>query len=178
MALLNYRTTPLPGVDLSPAQLLMGRRPRNTLPASRRFNVEKSRQKFQYDSRNHVNVLPTFEPGQHVRLESPPGSGSTSWKAGTVAQHYNAPRSYTVKQGTKVYRCKHLRSSTSIANAGETEEFDNDSLPIPDPTSMDAKGDNSASCEPSHGTPPSYIGTTTFGDENWKDSSCAKKIDL
>ncbi|XP_014673365.1 PREDICTED: uncharacterized protein K02A2.6-like [Priapulus caudatus] len=35
LTLLNYRTTPLEGIKLSPAQLLMGRRPRNTLPASR-----------------------------------------------------------------------------------------------------------------------------------------------
>ena len=31
-ALLDYRTTPLPDIDLSPAQLLMGRRLRNKLP--------------------------------------------------------------------------------------------------------------------------------------------------
>ncbi|XP_031569327.1 uncharacterized protein K02A2.6-like [Actinia tenebrosa] len=32
LALLDYRTTPLEGLSLSPAQLLMGRRPRNVLP--------------------------------------------------------------------------------------------------------------------------------------------------
>ena len=32
LALLNYRTTSLPDIDLSPAQLLMGRRLRNKLP--------------------------------------------------------------------------------------------------------------------------------------------------
>ncbi|CAJ1066454.1 Transposon Ty3-G Gag-Pol poly [Xyrichtys novacula] len=35
LALLDYRTTPLESVGLSPAQLLMGRRPRNKLPAAR-----------------------------------------------------------------------------------------------------------------------------------------------
>ncbi|XP_052820095.1 uncharacterized protein K02A2.6-like [Mya arenaria] len=35
LALLDYRTTPLDGVNLSPAQLLMKRRPRNLLPASK-----------------------------------------------------------------------------------------------------------------------------------------------
>ena len=33
-ALLNYRTTPLEDVNMSPPQLLMERRPRNTLPAA------------------------------------------------------------------------------------------------------------------------------------------------
>ena len=32
LALLDYRTTPLPGIDLSPAQLLMDRPLRNKLP--------------------------------------------------------------------------------------------------------------------------------------------------
>ncbi|VDI72881.1 Hypothetical predicted protein [Mytilus galloprovincialis] len=35
LSLLDYRTTPLEGIDLSPSQLLMGRRPRNTLPTSK-----------------------------------------------------------------------------------------------------------------------------------------------
>lgn len=35
LALLDYRTTPLESVGLSPAQLLMGRRPRNNLPTAR-----------------------------------------------------------------------------------------------------------------------------------------------
>ena len=33
-ALLDYRTTPLENINLSPSQLLMGRRPRNLLPSS------------------------------------------------------------------------------------------------------------------------------------------------
>jgi hypothetical protein len=41
LALLDYRTTPLEGVNLSPAQLLMGRRPRNTLPVKRTLLVPK-----------------------------------------------------------------------------------------------------------------------------------------
>ena len=35
LALMDYRTTPLESVGLSPAQLLMDRRPRNKLPAAR-----------------------------------------------------------------------------------------------------------------------------------------------
>ncbi|XP_013412201.1 uncharacterized protein K02A2.6-like [Lingula anatina] len=66
LALLNYRTTPLEGINLSPSQLLMGRRPRNTLPAARNllkpqaynqrevkrhFSQEKLKQKYYYDQR-------------------------------------------------------------------------------------------------------------------------------
>ncbi|XP_031571389.1 uncharacterized protein K02A2.6-like [Actinia tenebrosa] len=35
LALLNYRATPLPGIELSPSQLLMSRRLRTTLPTAR-----------------------------------------------------------------------------------------------------------------------------------------------
>lgn len=35
LALLDYRTAPLESVGLSPAQLFMGRRPRNKLPSAR-----------------------------------------------------------------------------------------------------------------------------------------------
>ncbi|CAC5375189.1 unnamed protein product [Mytilus coruscus] len=35
LSLLDYRTTPLEGINLLPSQLVMSRRPRNTLPASK-----------------------------------------------------------------------------------------------------------------------------------------------
>ncbi|XP_022800314.1 uncharacterized protein K02A2.6-like [Stylophora pistillata] len=67
LALLDYRTTPLEGVNLSPAQLLMGRRPRNKLPSLRdlltptaynrqdvmhRLNQQKANQKFYHDRKS------------------------------------------------------------------------------------------------------------------------------
>lgn len=66
LALLDYRTTPLAEIDLSASQLLMGRRPRNTLPAScdllkpqlynanqvmNKMKTQKINQKKYYDGR-------------------------------------------------------------------------------------------------------------------------------
>ncbi|XP_013407625.2 uncharacterized protein K02A2.6-like [Lingula anatina] len=80
LALLNYRTTPLEGINLSPSQLLMGRRPRNTLPAARNllkpqaynqrevkrhFSQEKLKQKHYYDQRKGAKELKAFNPGEH-----------------------------------------------------------------------------------------------------------------
>jgi transposase InsO family protein len=42
LALLNYRTTPLKGLSFSPAQLLMSRRPRNKIPATRQLLQPKT----------------------------------------------------------------------------------------------------------------------------------------
>ena len=67
LALLDYRTTPLEGINMSPAQLLMGRRPQNKLPASeevlaplmhnrkdlvQHFNEQRNKQKFYHDRRS------------------------------------------------------------------------------------------------------------------------------
>ena len=83
LALLNYRTTPLEDVNLSPVQLLMGRRSRNTLPAAtdilrpknqntdhikRSLQSVKDKQKSNFD-RNHKSkeVLPLY-PTDPVRI--------------------------------------------------------------------------------------------------------------
>ena len=46
LAILDYNTTPLENIKASPAQLLMGRRPRNLLPAVRKlYGPKKSNRK-------------------------------------------------------------------------------------------------------------------------------------
>ena len=130
LALLDYRTTPLEGLQLSPAQLLMGRRPRNTLPASKEllkprihdpnrvkshFEEQKSKQKFYYDHRRGVKELPPLNNGTDVRMKTP---GSKSWSPGKVIKHHEKPRSYIVDNGSRLLRRnrKHLRETTELAN--------------------------------------------------------------
>lgn len=89
LALLDYRTTPLEGLNMSPAQLLMGRRPRNLLPTSDQmlsptghspsvveshFDKTKRKQKHYYDRRCGVKHLPQFKSGDFVRLQPQPGT--------------------------------------------------------------------------------------------------------
>uniref|UniRef100_A0A8C6KIQ6 Gypsy retrotransposon integrase-like protein 1 n=1 Tax=Nothobranchius furzeri TaxID=105023 RepID=A0A8C6KIQ6_NOTFU len=92
LALLDYRTTPLESVSLSPEQLLMGRRPRNLLPTSKlllvpkahdpnqikqRLDKSKAFQKFHYDKKRATSI-PTHHfplvPGDEVRMQPHPGS--------------------------------------------------------------------------------------------------------
>ena len=92
-ALLNYRATPIPGIDLSPSQLCMGRRPRTTLlivqellkpeaynsrEIKRRMKDAKQRQMHYYDQRG-TKEQPCLKPGDHVRVR--PDPGSRQWRA-------------------------------------------------------------------------------------------------
>jgi hypothetical protein len=130
LALLDYRTTPLEGINLSPAQLLMGRRPRNKLPASKslhlpasydhesvkqRLDDDKARQKRYHDKPGSKQHTP-FQQGDEVRMA--PYGGNQQWKPAVVLQPHSAPRSYLVQSGDKVYRrtSRHLRHSTRGAN--------------------------------------------------------------
>ncbi|XP_033760776.1 uncharacterized protein K02A2.6-like [Pecten maximus] len=83
-ALLDYRTTPLEGINLSQAQLLVNRRPRNTLPSSKdilkpfmydskkvkqHMDTQKVKQKFFYDNRKGVKELSPLDEGKECQLE-------------------------------------------------------------------------------------------------------------
>ena len=131
LALLDYRTTPLEGINLSPSQLLMGRRLRNTLPISKEllkpsadntesvkkhFNLGKNKQKSYYDHKKGVKELPPLNSDTNIRRSPLPGT--KSWLSGTVVQPYGLPRSYVVKHGNRIYirNRKHLRQSTESAN--------------------------------------------------------------
>ena len=148
-ALLDYRSTPLEGVNLSPAQLLLGRRPRNMLPAARqllasttychdqvrqRFQAEKNRQKHYYD-RLSVRPLPPLVPGDPVRMSPLPGS--KSWLPAKVVQRHQSPRSYVVEctgNGRKYRRNRRqLRKSTDADITSSQRSGDTD---FPEPTGV------------------------------------------
>ena len=126
LALLDYRTTPLPDIDLSPAQLLMGRRLRNKLPMmegllqpasnnqqeiSRYLDKTKESQK-KYHDRHASKDMEELQPGTKVRMQ--PWTKSKVWKPATVVKHHHTPRSYVVEaeDGRKYRRNRrHLRAS-------------------------------------------------------------------
>ena len=106
MALLTYRTTPLTWCNLSPAQLLMGRCLRTTLPqvddhlqpqwnyleTFRKQNKEfKQKQKTTYDLRHRARPLPPIPDDTDVWITS--GQMPTP---GQVSSQANTPRSYIV----------------------------------------------------------------------------------
>ena len=139
LALLNYRTTPLEDVNLSPSQLLMGRRPRNTLPAAsdilrpkgqnldrikQSLQSVKDKQKASFDIKYRNKELLPLYPTDPVRIM--PQQGERKWVPGTIVRHYEAPRSYVVQVGNRQLRRnrKHLRLSTHKANVNADEILD------------------------------------------------------
>ena len=109
LALLDYRTTPLPDIDLSPAQLLMGRRLRNKLPMmesllqpasnnqqeiSRYLEKTEESQK-KYHDRHASMDMEELQPGTKVRMQ--PWTNTKVWKPATVVKHHHTPRSYVVQ---------------------------------------------------------------------------------
>lgn len=134
-ALLDYRTTPLESVGLSPAQLLMGRRPRNKLPSARALlkptahdpdkikhllDKAKETQKLHYDSKRAAKTHRELQSGDQVRIA--PYPGSSKWTPGVVVQPHSAPRSYIVESGGRRFRrnSQHLRASTASSSQSVT----------------------------------------------------------
>ncbi|KAK0148358.1 hypothetical protein N1851_011319 [Merluccius polli] len=102
-ALLSYRATPLES-GYSPAQLLMGRQIRSTIPQlptslrprwpnvnSYRKSEKQAKKKQQqcYNLRHRARPLHLLQPGQNVWLPR-------ENKKGTVIQHATTPRSYII----------------------------------------------------------------------------------
>uniref|UniRef100_A0A3B3SWI2 Gypsy retrotransposon integrase-like protein 1 n=1 Tax=Paramormyrops kingsleyae TaxID=1676925 RepID=A0A3B3SWI2_9TELE len=131
LTLLDYRTTRLETVGLSPAQLLMGRRPRNKLPAARvllapatydpvqvkcQLHMGKATQKFYYDQKRASKPRASLMPGEEVRIQ--PYPGERRWTPAVVLRPHSMSRSYVVDCGNKEYRrnVQHLRRSTAVAN--------------------------------------------------------------
>ena len=116
LTLLAYRATPLQH-DYSPAQLLMSRNLRTTLPEIRErrkpkvvdfYGLEekddclKERQKQNHDTRHRAKELPQLEPGDYVWITDRETSGK-------VVEHA-APRSHIVEtpEGSFCRNRKHL----------------------------------------------------------------------
>ena len=130
MALLDYRSTPMESCGLSPAQLSMGRRPRNKIPIAtellnpkqidlkevrKALDQSKKSQKHYYDAK-HPRDLPPLKAGDPVRMS--PFPGTKNWVPATIVRHHEEPRSYVVDREGRKYRRnrQHLRLATHKAN--------------------------------------------------------------
>ena len=100
MALLSYRATPLSSCDLSPAELLMGRRIRTDVPQLKKLFVPswpylkkfretdeqyKQKQKQYYDQRHRARQLPSLPDGTAVWVDTP--QWSDSWEDCATSAH-------------------------------------------------------------------------------------------
>ena len=131
-ALLEYRASPLPGIDLSPSQLSMGRRLRTTLPIARALlepethstQKIKARMKYGKDKQKYFHVrqgtkeLPPLRSGDHVRVKPEPGL--KEWRAATAVQKHALPRSYVVEVGGQRIR----RNRVALRNDSTKSHMD------------------------------------------------------
>ncbi len=129
LALLDYCTTPLESCNLSPAQLLMSRRPRNLLPTNKdllkpsaydltavrkQLDFEKEKQKHYYDKKAGKEQ-PVLIAGDPVTMAPLPGT--KNWLPAKVIAHHHEPRSYIVESKGKKYRRNRKDLHLSTYNA-------------------------------------------------------------
>ena len=119
IALLCYRSTPCSTTGASPAELLMGRKIRTTLPTLERNlqpswpdgqrirqkdEAEKKKQAFYYNRRHGARPLPPLQPGGNVLTKL---DHQKSWTAPAVVTAESVtPRSYIIQtqQGARLRR--------------------------------------------------------------------------
>ena len=121
-ALLSYRNTPLDGVNLSPAQMLMGRRLRTFIPVTEemlkpqlydpeevlpKLKERQRKQKAHHD--RTARELPPLKEGEVVRLKE-----GRKWKPARVTHILPSPRSYQVETEKGVYRSRSPLPGASI----------------------------------------------------------------
>lgn len=110
LALLSYRATPLQATGVSPAQLMMGRQIRTTLPTleanlqpawpdlqqvQQKDNRAKQGYSQSYNTRHKVRPLTELQPGTSVKVKLDDERGWT--KTASVVQKCNTPRSYIIQ---------------------------------------------------------------------------------
>ena len=133
LALLEFRNTPITGLNESPAQLLMGRRLRSSLPMTdsmlqpsisegvkRKLEQRQQRQKHFYD--RGTKPLSSLQPNEVVRYQA-----GRIWKPAVVINKHPNPRSYNIRtpQGSVLRRNRcHLRQTKeTFTPSDDTDDY-------------------------------------------------------
>ena len=146
LELLEYRNTPITGLEYSPAQLLMGRTLRSKVPTAEKLLRPKVvdahdalkrrqvRQKTYYDK--HAAPLAPLRPGDVVRVQR-----GNSWEPAIVADFCDQPWSYTIqtKQGLLHRNRRHLRKSAEHPPLFIPPTDDNAMVPMRPPPRQDVR---------------------------------------
>ena len=176
LALLSLRNTPVTGTEFSPAQVLMGRVLRSTLPIATavlqpaipegfhsKLKHLQARQEHYYNSNS--KPLPEFTPGTTVHMTTRRG-----WEPATVISKRGEPRAYDVQTPSGVTfrrNRQHLRRiHPSLQRDGEYELFQQpEALPTEDsePPPSPQQDQSAPACEESTGSPSTPIRSTRSG---------------
>lgn len=153
LALLSYRASPLE-CGLSPAELLMKRKLRTTLPSvsqqkphhklRQRLQLQKTKQKTFYD--RAAKQLPPLSSDDTVRIQGPDG-----WTTKATVLEEVAPRSYTVKtEEGQTFR----RNRRSLLKTPTAAPEHSDTCSESEPTSSPAKDSDNNRNTDSHANTP------------------------
>ena len=131
-AILEYRNTPIEGINLSPTQMLMGRRTRTQLPVNEKLlnpqydgvkvqNALKEKQhtqKYYYD--RGAKPLQQLNPDDHIRVRN-----ENKLEPATVESKAKTPRSYVIQteRGQKLRRNRRHLLKTTENHSNEPEIF-------------------------------------------------------
>ena len=119
IGLMEYRNTPISGLNLSPAQMLYNRRLKTKLPMSpkllnpeiftdleKKFNIIQKRQKYYYDRGSYK--LKSLEPGKNILAFN---FATKIWEPAEIVSKYKNPRAYVIGNSSEevLVEQKHLR---------------------------------------------------------------------
>ena len=168
-ALLSYRNTPLEEVNLSPSQMLMGRRLRTSIPVTEdllkpqlydpedvlpKLKERQRKQKLQHDRK--AKELPPLRDGEVVRVRE-----GNKWKPARVTQVLPSPRSYKVETERGEYRRnrRHLlrTEESQIPEITPTPDVSNDE----DLTDTEVEPPSVTVAHENPGTPPAGMSMAT-----------------
>ena len=157
--LLSYRTTPMPWCNLSPSELLMGRRLRSLLPMTDNLLIPQwpylsefhksneqfnAKQKKDFDQRHHTKEHSPLPDDREVWVTS-----SREPVRGRVVTVADTPRSYLVNtpSGTIRRNQQHLQrlpeSDNPAVSSSSPESTEGINSPLPPNNSELTKGDSS-----------------------------------
>ena len=173
-AILHWRNTPSENMDSSPAQRLMSRRLKTSLPVTNKLlepvvtqgvteklTHRKQLAKSFYD--RAARDLPELEVGEAVRMKPLPGDGTGIWRAGACLRKV-APRSYLVDIDGCLYRRN--RVDLGVAEPTATQTCEETELVVP----------HRASGDIASGSPPAVAKTSPVGYSRGADpvaSACS-----
>ncbi len=145
LALLAYQSTPLE-MGYSPAELLMNRILRSTVPTTRTQRPPrvpnqqfvraqdrkiKDRQKRNFDSHHGVRELPSLEPGDLVWLPDRQSEGEIQKQVSHSLLRSSPQKALTVETGEILFNCRDpLRALTTRVDADQVRQLQPHSPPI------------------------------------------------
>ena len=155
LSILNYPNTHIDDLG-APAQLLINRRLRSSLPiiqtllkpkvigrkrVHEKLSKKQRKQKYFYDKRSRD--LSQLKPGDTIRVQR-----ENKWEPGVVTDHVNTPRSYHVCTERGEYRRNHLMKTNEMPIRRDDRLDDDYETNVDDSTLPDEREPSTSETQP------------------------------